>query len=350
MPIVEVPDTQLQTAGPTIGLVQHVATFLENISHRNTVREVADSLGVPDPYEAMADARISVLQEAAFVEQACLVSGDIDLGFVAGLALDHGTSLPGYISEHARTLRDALTDAARFLPLVRPGMDFSLEEPGNAAALTMSLSDPGLYAYPRHVECVYAGVIGQIRAFTGRPFYPEELSFVHDRIPVRDEVRSALGCLIRFGAEGTEMLMDSRTPDRSILGRDDALKALLVDHGELLESHSQRRGLNMVERVELFIQHSLPERVPKADAVADALGVSRRSMSRKLAEVETSFGDILARVRLKIAARELQETDHPIGEIAYRLGYTSQASFSTAFKAATGKAPRDYRAETRSAR
>ncbi|MCR9062137.1 MAG: helix-turn-helix transcriptional regulator, partial [Rhodobacteraceae bacterium] len=60
-------------------------------------------------------------------------------------------------------------------------------------------------------------------------------------------------------------------------------------------------------------------------------------------EAETSFGDILSRVRLKIASRELRDTDRQIGDIAYRLGYASQASFSTAFRKATGYAPRDFR-------
>ena len=164
-----------------MGLLQHVALMLQQRTDAATVGHVADKTGTPHPFRTDADTRISIHQEAAFVEAACVAADDIDFGIAAGLALDHGTSLPGYISEHSKTLRHALQDAARLLPLVRPGMDFAVAEPGNAASLRLTLSDPALYQYPRHVECVYAGVIGQIRAFTMRPFFPEQLSFQHDR-------------------------------------------------------------------------------------------------------------------------------------------------------------------------
>ncbi|WP_269101724.1 AraC family transcriptional regulator [Mangrovicoccus ximenensis] len=296
-----------------------------------------------DPLRLEAGTVIDLLQEAAFVEAAAEITGDIDFGFLAGLALSIGTSLPGYISEHSRTLRDALKDAAQVLPQVRPGMDFALEELGNVATLQLRLSDPRLQEFPRHREAVFAGVIGQIRSFTARPFHPELLRFRHERVPPGREARAGLGCDVAFGVAATEMLMGLPVLDRPIRGRNDGLRALLVSHGELLEAQGRAHEASFAERVELFVQQALASEVPALDKVARELGVSRRTLSRRLAEEETSFADILAHVRLRLAAAELRATSRPVGEIGLRLGYATASAFSTAFRKASGMTPRAYR-------
>ncbi len=330
--------------GPTIGFVQHVALQLRAAAGLAAVREAAARADLADPLRAEADAVIDLLQEAAFVEAAAEASGDIDFGFHAGLSLSIGTSLPGYISEHSRTVRDALVDAARLLPQIRPGMDFTLEELGNVATLQLRLSDARLKDFPRHREAVFAAVTGQIRSFTARPFHPDLLRFRHERAPADKAVRARLGCDIVFGAGTTEMLMGLQALDRPIRGRDDGLRALLVSHGELLETLAGEHGTSFAERVELYIQKSLAEKAPSVEACARDLGVSRRTLARRLAESETSFADILAHVRLRLAAAELRATSRPVGEIGLRMGYATASAFSTAFRKASGMTPKAYRA------
>lgn len=329
-----------------MGLIRHFALQLRERSGAATVRALANEVGIPDPLQEESDFPVTPIQEAAFLQGAADAAGDIDFGFVAGAALSVSPALPSYIAEHSKTLGDGIVDAIRFMPLLRPGMKIVLETPGNVAAVRLTLSDPALLAFPRQQEAFYAGMIGQIRSFTARPFNPEALSFRHDRVPLGQAARKALGCAVEFGAEQNEMLIGLPVLDRPIRGRDDGLRALLVAHGELLESSAEDLGLGFAERVELFVQRSLPADImPDAEAAARELGVSRRTLSRKLAVSGTSFADILSKVRLKVAARELLETDRQVGEIAWRLGYNNQANFSTAFRRLTGLTPSEFRSE-----
>jgi AraC-like DNA-binding protein len=337
--------------GPSLGLVRHVALQLQERTSRSLLDKIVEVVGLPQPFHNDTDTRIPVHLEAEFVELATDAANDIDFGLAIGLALTFATNLPGYIAEHSKTLRDAIVDATRYVPLVRPGIDIRLDELGNVARLHLSITDPALDAYPRYIEAQLASIIGQIRAFTGGPFYPEEIGFRHQRSPVSRRIKSQLGCSVSFGTERTEMLIPTGALDRPIIGHDDMLRSLLVNHGELLSANAERLSLSFPERVELFVQNALSGEaghVPTAEQAASALGVSRRTLSRHLKEVDTSFAVILARVQMRRAVHELKQTERSIGEIAWGLGYASQASFSTAFRRATGQTPSAFRRDSES--
>jgi AraC-like DNA-binding protein len=328
---------------PTIGLSRVIAQTLRSHHGVQAVVEASRRTGLPDPLSAPADLRIPLAKETAFAQAAAEVSGDIDIGFLGGLSLSIAVGLPGYISSTSQTLGDAFRDAFRFYPLIRPGMTLGLVDLGNAMSLRLTLSDPSLNEFPRHQEATVASIVGQIRAFTARSFYPDALSFQHDRRAAGQAVRTGFGCAVTFGANHTEMLFPREALRREIRGRDDALRAILVHHGELMESQTRALGLSLAERVALFVQECLPKHVPDAEETARALGFSRRTLSRRLRESETSFADILTEVRMRVAARHLHETDLQVAEIAWRLGYSSASAFSAAFRCATGLSPSAFR-------
>ena len=49
--------------------------------------------------------------------------------------------------------------------------------------------------------------------------------------------------------------------------------------------------------------------------------------------------------RIRLAERELSETDHSVAAIAWSLGYGSESAFSNAFSRATGLSPGRFRKE-----
>lgn len=71
-------------------------------------------------------------------------------------------------------------------------------------------------------------------------------------------------------------------------------------------------------------------------SVARRLGLSSRTLSRKLEEQGTNFRALLDAVRKDIALRELAAGALPLIEIAERLGFGNAPSFHRAFKRWTG--------------
>ena len=81
----------------------------------------------------------------------------------------------------------------------------------------------------------------------------------------------------------------------------------------------------------------------RASSVARALGMSERTMGRKLAQEGSSFTEILQQLRSEMAVRYVEDASLPISRIAWLLGFEEVSSFSHAFKRWTGKSPRRMR-------
>ena len=91
----------------------------------------------------------------------------------------------------------------------------------------------------------------------------------------------------------------------------------------------------------ILVEH--PGRFPSIEAMADELKLNPRTLRRKLDSEETSYREILAEVRMRLAIGYLRETGMTNEEIASRLGYSDAANFRHAFVRWTGKNPSDFR-------
>ena len=77
--------------------------------------------------------------------------------------------------------------------------------------------------------------------------------------------------------------------------------------------------------------------------IAQRLGVSQRTLARRLASEGVTFVEVLKNLRIDLAHRYLREPGEPISEVAWLLGYREISAFNHAFKRWTGKTPRQVR-------
>ncbi len=87
----------------------------------------------------------------------------------------------------------------------------------------------------------------------------------------------------------------------------------------------------------------LPTGDMSIDSVAVDLGVSRRTLQRRLSDRETNFQQIVQDLRYQMALRFLADKSMGVTSIAFILGYGDSSSFSTAFKSWHGCSPSEYR-------
>jgi AraC-like DNA-binding protein len=86
---------------------------------------------------------------------------------------------------------------------------------------------------------------------------------------------------------------------------------------------------------------------PRREQLADMLGVSTRTLARRLQTAGTSYAELLQRVQAERAKNYLRHTAQPIAEIAERLGYADAAAFTRAFRSWTHTTPARWRARQR---
>jgi AraC-like DNA-binding protein len=132
------------------------------------------------------------------------------------------------------------------------------------------------------------------------------------------------------------------TPDDTPLQYSDPITARislkLVE--QMLERHSSEA--DFVLEVRRILLRS-PGQFPDMESVADELGMSSRSLRRKLGELDTSFKGVLDDVRRRLAIDYLQNSKLTLEEITALLGYTESTNFRRAFKLWTGHPPSHYR-------
>ena len=100
---------------------------------------------------------------------------------------------------------------------------------------------------------------------------------------------------------------------------------------------------SLVQQVRSQISQSLSEGVPTIFDTAQQLGMSGRTLQRRLSKQGYSFQTLVDESRRQLSERLLQETDYSLAEIAFMTGYSEQSAFTRAFKRWAGQTPRSYR-------
>lgn len=82
---------------------------------------------------------------------------------------------------------------------------------------------------------------------------------------------------------------------------------------------------------------------PHLSLVAEIVGMSERTLQRRLAQSGSTYSEIVQETRFSIASDLLTDSDLNIADIALAAGYENAPHFSRAFKRLMGMTPRDYR-------
>jgi AraC-like DNA-binding protein len=127
-------------------------------------------------------------------------------------------------------------------------------------------------------------------------------------------------------------------------GRDvSAYPALLVDIYDEVAG-----GRQVVGSVREWLEGHLVD--AEIGSAASALGMSERTLQRKLGAAKTTFKDELAEARIRAAKTKLQETDAPLTAIAFDVGCASLQHFSAMFRKRMKESPSAFRARSRTSR
>ena len=102
---------------------------------------------------------------------------------------------------------------------------------------------------------------------------------------------------------------------------------------------------SLVAQVRALIDAEPGARPPTADRVASVLGISARTFARKLAEISTSYQDIVDQLRSERARCYLVEEGLPVTEVAARLGFSDASAFHRAFRRWFGQSPSEMKGE-----
>ena len=145
----------------------------------------------------------------------------------------------------------------------------------------------------------------------------------------------------RFGQMRTQLRFDLRYLDLP-LRRDEAALRQMLTHALPLTVHSYRKDRLLVNRVKLMLI-SEPGTMRNAQALAEALHTSVRTLHRQLKDEGATLQGVKDDIRREIAIDLLRRTEQPLKKIALAVGFDNDKSFLRAFQKWTGLTPGQFR-------
>jgi AraC-like DNA-binding protein len=152
---------------------------------------------------------------------------------------------------------------------------------------------------------------------------------------------------LRFGAPQAALSFDARYLALPPCRDETALRAML-QRALPLTVRPYRRDRLLRDTLRGLLRTRGAE-LRRAAAVAEALGVSTRSLHRQLRAEGSALQALRDEVHLERALQLLERSERPLKQVAAAVGYADAKSFSRAFKAWTGRSPGEVRRRAASA-
>ncbi len=295
--------------------------------------------------EAIADPeeRLNVRSQIALLDEAAIALKDDCLGFTLARDFDlREIGLLYYVMASSQSLGDALKRIARYSKITNEALVFGYQE-GNRLILSLSYSGVPRHSDRHQIEFCMFGVLRICRVLTGQNLIPQHFSISHHRSGDNSEMARFVGTKVEFGADTDEFALNVDARELPLIHADSHLNDLLLKYCEA--ALADRRGdmSQLRTRVENAISSVLPHGRVRVEDVARSLGMSKRTLARRLSDEGLNFTEILQQLRRDLAVRYLDDRRLHVSKIAWLLGFHEVSAFTHAFKRWTGKTPSQIR-------
>jgi AraC-like DNA-binding protein len=272
------------------------------------------------------------------------LSNDPAIGLKMG-CLFHAAALPPSMlaAYYARDYRDAITRHERFLQ-ISAASEMRVREHRNETSIEWRWKRGRQQEPLLLTDVTYAMLVEMGRRGTEQPFNPKRVEL--NRPLERTGVHKAFfQCPVKFRAARNVLVFDSS----------DFRRPFVTYNAELLEMLQPQLDKNnlqvkaeatVAERVKWILKRMLAGGRPDVSVVARELGLSVRTLQRRIVDEGTTFRELLAAIRKEMAREYLSRPEMPLTEIAFLLGFEDTSSFYRAFRTWEETTPERWRVDS----
>ena len=196
------------------------------------------------------------------------------------------------------------------------------------------------------MELALGSLMTLLRAFLGASWHPQEVRFVHSA-PADIALHHQLFCCpVEFGCEVDGIVLPRAHLDRPNPQADASFAQYAQ---ELLDQPAPGGAGANTANVRRTLEVLLPQGRGGIADVGASLGMSPRTLQRRLEEEGTEFSRVVTQARRGLAGRYMSDPRCPVADVAARVGFTSTSAFSRWFSAEFGQSPSQWRRAGRAA-
>ena len=287
--------------------------------------------------------RLDTKSQIKFLDLAATALKDELLGFHLAQSCDlRLMGLLYYVLASSETLEEALRQGTRYSAIVNEGIAPKYRDAGD---VSIRLEYVGISRHSdRHqIESAMVTLVRTFRQLVNRRLPLIGVRLSHRRSGDTSELKNFFGCDVTFGADVDEMAFSKSIKQLPVVNADPYLNELLIKYcDQAIADRSTKRssfGLSVENAVALLLPHGKAH----ANEIARKLGVSRRTLARRLASDGLTFAGIVQSLKSDLAKRHLTDQTLSVSEIAWMVGYQDVSAFTHAFKRWTGSSPRALR-------
>ena len=295
--------------------------------------------------------RITAAAQSRLLEVASETLKDDALGFhLATQSNPREAGLLFYIASAAKTVGGALALFERYFRIVNEAVRLKLTRVPDGAILQVGFVGLSRYHAQQNAEFGIAVILKALREVVGLNIRPTRVGFMLGHDSNLREFERFFGCPVEFRASSDWLEFSAQTLALPLVTEDqNLLEALKPVCDAALRERGTRQG-TLRASVENEVQRALPNGDIRKPGIAKALGISARTLSRRLADEGVTYAEVVDDLRRTLALQYLKDPTISQSQMAWLLGYEGSTSLNHAFVRWTGRSPSALRQEGRGRR
>lgn len=317
-----------------------IAEFVDYQGGR--IARVFDRVDLPLGIVESPDLLLPLPEQFRILESAARETGDPYFGATLGsLVRIENLSAFGLWVSKARTVGGAIDRSNRGLnTFLQTGTNLRLHECGGVTRWSIEFLDPGKEGRFHNELLGVSYLTDALRSFLGRSWSPDLIRVTGGpgiRAAVLEDIFRApvsTGNSVSSVEFSTDLMTEERKAATQTADGDPAPGDGMTPVPTAPDQHEAIQAMTAIAMLESY---------PRIDWIASKLGMTRRTLQRRLASHGTTFSRLVDDMLSERAAYLLAHGNQPITDIAHQLGYSDAAHFSRAFSRWTAQSPSAFR-------
>lgn len=311
--------------------------------------QLLESIGIPPDKVNDLNERFSQDQVTDLWEAAVSATGDDYFGLkVAQFVRPSTFHVVGYAMACSENLKRATERFSRSARLISDSATIDFNIAGENAVMRVELNPEGRRPFYHTIDTIIAGYFLLCEWIQGDKIHPIRVGFRHPSPPSSKKYEEIFHCPVLFDQAHNNITFRLADLENPIASANEELAMVLDDMTS--KYMSLRFKSRFSTKVRGTLSTHLPRGEPKKAEVAKELGMTERTLLRRLREENTTFQELLYRLREELAYDYLRQDSITIDTISVQLGFSSSSAFSRAFLRWTGERPSDWRQSQRMVR
>lgn len=306
-----------------------------SVSHGANFSEFCADLGIA-PEDLNNSEKLVDFEPAARVWDIALEqTGDPLLGLHIGEEISPGIlGMTGYLMQNCRSLHEAMLAFCKFNKVFSSIFEYRFHDDKNLTHIHFQPHEFWMKKYPesarQSVDLSMSGLLRLFHLLVDRRIVPVKAELAYPKRSI-EEYERILGCAVKFNSVKNTLTFDENTVKLPVSRHDVSLFSFFNDTlQQKLEERTKLKGF--AETLKTQILTKFKGQVPPIEIAASTVGLTTRSLQRKLKEENVSYRELGNQIKKELTGSILKNSNVKVKDIAALLGYSDSSAFRKAFK------------------